>query len=93
MAEPTFLTAAERELLTHPAYGVFDWHGDHRLSYSTVYPGDPMQQGTRCGARARIVMIVGKRAKEAWGAGPERSPDPPCMHAAKWVPARLCAAT
>ncbi len=32
----TFLTVAERELLANDAYGVFDWHRGHHLSYSTV---------------------------------------------------------
>ena len=58
MAEPTFLTAAERELLTHPAYGVFDWHGDHRLSYSTVevtFGVDGYQQLAQDAALGRAV--------------------------------------
>lgn len=34
--ETAFLHPAERALITHQPYGVFDWHTDHRLSCSVV---------------------------------------------------------
>jgi hypothetical protein len=34
--ETAFRTTAERALIAHGPYGVFDWHTDHRLTYPTV---------------------------------------------------------